>query len=174
MEGRTLRPDVVRCSFLIVHHSQPHGRADRSDCGQLGDITPISPHHPLLAPPVIFTLCQPPRAPCVHRFGSCRRCPVPYALWSERRQRGGSPQGTGGCSRRPQSRRFYDFAKISRLPGPCAYTIAASRRLAVPYTTWSKRRPRDGLPRGLHGSACWSQSRGFRVFALEGCGEAKL
>ena len=47
VEGTTLRHDVVRSSLLIVHHSQPHGRAERSDSGQICEFTLISPHHPL-------------------------------------------------------------------------------------------------------------------------------
>ena len=50
-EGETLRPDVVRSSLLIVHHSQPHGRAGRTASRQLGAISLISPHLPLRPPP---------------------------------------------------------------------------------------------------------------------------
>ena len=61
--------------------------------------------------------------------------------------------------RRQQSRDSCDsvaFARARARRG--AYRIARSRRSAVPYTTWTKRRQRAGQPRGMSGSFLRSQS----------------
>ena len=64
VEGTTLRHDVVRSSLLIVHHSQPHGRAERSDSGQICELTLISPHHPLPTLGDFGVFPAPMRAAC--------------------------------------------------------------------------------------------------------------
>ena len=61
--------------------------------------------------------------------------------------------------RRQQSRDSCDsvaFARPRARRG--AYRIARSRRSAVPYTTWTKRRQRAGQPRSMGGSFLRSQS----------------
>ena len=61
--------------------------------------------------------------------------------------------------RRQQSRDSCDsvaFARARARRG--AYRITRSRRSAVPYTTWTKRRQRAGQPRGMSGSFLRSQS----------------
>ena len=108
---------------------------------------------------MISAFSQPLCAPRVRRFGSCRRLLMPYAPERERWQLGRWRRGTGGRVRRQQSRDSCDsvaFARARARRG--AYRIARSRRSAVPYTTWTKRRQRAGQPRSMGGSFLRSQS----------------
>jgi hypothetical protein len=131
--------------LLVVHHFQPHGRADSGDSGQLCEFTLISPLHHLLPPPVvIFAFCQPPWVPRVRRFGSSRRLSVLYVYPGAS---GGSLAGGGeaqeaACGGSTKLRTLR-FCRVCQAPcSPCAYRIARSRRSAVPYTAWTRRRPR--------------------------------
>ena len=145
---------------MIVHHSQWYDRAERSDSGQLCEFSLIGPHHPLPPPQVILACSQPPCAPCVRRFGSCRRQPVSYTPWSEGRQL----IGAAARHRRPRAAaaksRFLRFCRVCQAPGtPCAYRIARALRSAVPYTAWTKCRQRGGQLHGIGDSLLRSQSR---------------
>ena len=60
--------------------------------------------------------------------------------------------------------RILQFCRVCQAPcSPCAYSIARSRRSAVPYTAWTRRRRRTGQLRGMNGSLLRSQSCDFHV-----------